>query len=160
MLATRRVAQRCFPRRCYLRGYRGEAGEGQSFPKRNLEEEAIVTANQIMAKHIEIPQDESIRRKRLIYRAKQRGWLEVDLLLGTFASQVVPTLSTKQELDDFERLVNLETIDLYNLVTLRVSEENSDNVMIGRLQEWARNNPLGKADPETYKSMKKQAQLI
>ena len=29
---------------------------------------------------------EAVRRKRLVYRSKQRGWLEVDLLLGTWAS--------------------------------------------------------------------------
>ena len=30
-----------------------------------------------------------IRKKRLVYRSKQRGWLEVDLLLGTWASENV-----------------------------------------------------------------------
>lgn len=29
-------------------------------------------------------------RKRLVYRSKQRGWLEVDLLLGSFATKYVP----------------------------------------------------------------------
>jgi succinate dehydrogenase assembly factor 2 len=34
-----------------------------------------------------------VRRKRLIYRSKQRGWLEVDLLMGTWAVEHVPKLS-------------------------------------------------------------------
>ena len=62
--------------------------------------------------------DDANRRKRLIYRAKQRGWLEVDLLLGTWASMHVPTLNTAQ-LNEFENFVNMETIDIYNVLTLR-----------------------------------------
>ena len=50
-----------------------------------------------------------IRRKRLIYRSKQRGWLEVDLLLGTWANKCVPAMSV-EELNEFERFVNLETV--------------------------------------------------
>lgn len=54
-------------------------------------------------------EDLNIRRKRLIYRSKQRGWLEVDLLLGTWSDRFVPEMS-EEELDEFERFVNLETI--------------------------------------------------
>jgi hypothetical protein len=54
-------------------------------------------------------EDLNIRRKRLIYRSKQRGWLEVDLLLGTWSDKFVPDMS-EGELDEFERFVNLETI--------------------------------------------------
>ena len=39
--------------------------------------------------------DDATNRKRLIYRSKQRGWLEVDLLLGSFATKYVPEF-TKQ----------------------------------------------------------------
>mmetsp|Transcript_13521 Transcript_13521/g.17092 ORF Transcript_13521/g.17092 Transcript_13521/m.17092 type:complete len:183 (-) Transcript_13521:11-559(-) len=59
-----------------------------------------------------------VRRKRLIYRSKQRGWLEVDLLLGTWAHENVPSL-VMDELNQFEDFVNLETIDIYNVITLR-----------------------------------------
>jgi len=35
------------------------------------------------------PEDfDMVRRKRMIYRSKQRGWLEADLLLGTWAVEV------------------------------------------------------------------------
>ena len=57
-------------------------------------------------------QELNVRRKRLIYRSKQRGWLEVDLLLGTWANKFVPTLSI-EELDEFERFVNLETVGTF-----------------------------------------------
>ncbi len=56
--------------------------------------------------------------KRLGYRLKQQGWLEVDLLLGAWASMNVHRLSAK-ELDQFKEFVNIETIDIYNVLTLR-----------------------------------------
>ena len=40
-----------------------------------------------------------VRRKRMIYRSKQRGWLEADLLMGSWATEHVPTL-TNLELDE------------------------------------------------------------
>lgn len=101
-----------------------------------------------------------IRRKRLIYRAKQRGWLEVDLLLGTWANQFVPTLST-DELDQFEEFVNAETIDIYNIITLRTDiPQELSNPIVERIQQWAKANPLGKADPEEYRKVKEDANLI
>lgn len=53
-------------------------------------------------------------RKRLLYRSKQRGWLEVDLLLGSWAEAKLSTLTTMESLRDYERLLNLETVDLFN----------------------------------------------
>lgn len=105
-----------------------------------------------------------IRRKRLIYRAKQRGWLEVDVLLGTWASEFVPKL-TGDELDQFEDFVNMETIDIYNVITLRLDvpeemkRENGEGV-VEKIQEWARSSPLGKADPAAYKKAKETGNLI
>lgn len=104
-----------------------------------------------------------IRRKRLIYRCMQRGWLEVDLLLGTWASQNVMSL-TIDELDEFEEFVNSETIDIYNIITLRLDtlpeqwKKNSNTTgIVERIQEWAKSNPLGRADPEKYKEVKASA---
>lgn len=101
------------------------------------------------------------RRKRLLYRSKQRGWLEVDLLLGTWASENIDTL-TPEELDQYEDFVNLETIDIYNVITLRVDALQTPfhNDMVSRIQEWAKQSPLGKADPEKYKQVKVDAKLI
>lgn len=105
-----------------------------------------------------------VRRKRLVYRAKQRGWLEVDLLLGTWANRNVPGLNM-DELDQFEAFVNLETIDIYNVITLRsdVPEEMKRDKGAGvveRIQDWARASPLGKANPEMYASVKQDNNLI
>jgi len=105
-----------------------------------------------------------VRRKRLVYRAKQRGWLEVDLLLGTWASKNVPSLDM-DELNQFEDFVNLETIDIYNIITLRsdvpdiFKRENGDGV-VEQIQEWARSSPLGKGEPEKYSQVKRENNLI
>ena len=65
-------------------------------------------SEEILARPYTSSDDSHDRQKRLIYRSKQRGWLEVDLLLGTWASQNVKKLN-EQELDQFEAFVNMET---------------------------------------------------
>ena len=173
---------------CRAREYRGEATESKP-PSLSPEEQALLItakpkADAILAKHVELPKldripihslggetttktattiDEwDIRRKRLLYRSKQRGWLEVDLLLGTWASEHIPSLS-EQELEEYEVFVNQETIDIYNIITLRVTElpdQLQNNSVVQRIHTWARSSPLGKADPDTYKEMKQKAKLI
>lgn len=102
---------------------------------------------------------ESVRAKRLIYRAKQRGWLEVDVLLGTWAHKNVPTL-TPLQLDEFESLVNTDTIDIYNILTLRSPiPEELDNETVRGIVEWCEGQPLGKASVEGYRNAKKEAGL-
>lgn len=105
-----------------------------------------------------------VRKKRLVYRSKQRGWLEVDLLLGTWAHENVPSLNM-DELDQFEDFVNLETIDIYNVITLRLDapeemKREDGNGVVERIQVWARSSPLGKAEPEKYSDVKKNSNLI
>jgi succinate dehydrogenase assembly factor 2 len=136
-----------------------------------LWEKAQPRYDSIMERHIRLPtggnaeSDEQlleVRKKRLIYRSKQRGWLEVDLLLGTWAAQNVPNL-TLEELDQFEEFVNLETIDIYNVLTLRVDvpeEMRGKDSVVERIREWAKDSPLGKADKERYGLVKKMNNLI
>ena len=67
------------------REYRGDSDE----PEQTLsaEEEALLKiaqpkADQIFREHIALPTDDvETRRKRLIYRAKQRGWLGKSILI-------------------------------------------------------------------------------
>jgi succinate dehydrogenase assembly factor 2 len=149
------------------RGYLGDAGAAQD--KLSPQEEALLKiakpkAEEIFRKHVELPIDDLLtRQKRLIYRSKQRGWLEVDLLLGTWASENVPYLQG-DELDQFEDFVNMETIDIYNIITLRLDVpdemKRNGNGVVERIQEWARSSPLGKADPDTYKAVKTEHKLI
>ena len=42
--------------------------------------------------------------------------LEVDLILGSWANINVPTLSA-EELEQFEEILKLETVDVYNMIT-------------------------------------------
>ena len=70
------------------------------------------------------PNEETIRRKRILYRSRQRGWLEVDLMLGRFAEKHVMDLTT-EELDQHEEILAQETIDIFKIVTgaIEVPEE-------------------------------------
>jgi len=83
-------------------------------------------------------------------------------LLGTWASLNVSSL-TIEELDQFENFVNMETIDIYNVITLRsdVPEDmkRDGSGIVERIQEWARSSPLG-TDPEKYSSVKKEHNMI
>lgn len=172
------------------RWYRGDSGEMEttlSDKEQELLSVAQPRADDIYERHVRLPKLDDIpshnlpdgaataainkeemeldvRRKRLVYRAKQRGWLEVDLLLGTWANQNVHSLGA-DELDQFEQFVNLETIDIYNVITLRsdvpdeMKREGGAGV-VEQIQEWARASPLGKAEPEKYASVKQDNNLI
>lgn len=150
------------------RNYRGDTGEAVNKlteKEKALLEVALPKAEAIFQKHIELPVDDiAIRQKRLIYRAKQRGWLEVDLLLGTWASENVPKMQEGDELDQFEDFVNMETIDIYNIITLRLDVpdelKRDGNGVVERIQAWARSHPLGRADPGTYEAVKTEHKLI
>lgn len=88
----------------------------------------------------------------------------MDVLLGTWASLNVPSL-TLDELDQFESFVNLETIDIYNIITLRTDvpdfmKTDDGSGVVERIQEWARSSPLGKGEPEKYSEVKKEHNLI
>jgi len=172
------------------RSYLGDAGEMQprqindEVAKREQElwNKAQPKYDAIMERHLRLPtldnndndmtDDEKkkireldIRKKRLIYRSKQRGWLEVDLLLGTWASEHVSSLSVNQ-LDEFEAFVNLETIDIYNVLTLRtdvpnhMKSTNGEMTLVEKIQNWAKESPLGKASREKYVEVKTKNNLI
>ena len=53
------------------------------------------------------------RKKKAIWRAEHRGIREMDLLMGSFARQFLPDMDAAA-LDQFESLVNLPDLDLYN----------------------------------------------
>ncbi len=52
------------------------------------------------------------RRKRLLFRAKRRGFKEVDLIFGTYAAEALPRLS-EAELDQFEALLEAPDQEVY-----------------------------------------------
>ena len=97
-------------------------------------------------------------RRKLLYRSKQRGWLEVDLLLGSWASENVASLS-KEECDAYEHILNCETIDIFNFITGKDPvPPRLDTPVMKRLQDYCASAPLG-TDPEAYASAKADANL-
>ncbi len=52
-----------------------------------------------------------IRRKKLHFRSWHRGTRELDLIFGSFADAAIESLD-ETELDDYERLLNLQDSDL------------------------------------------------
>ena len=55
-------------------------------------------------------------RKRLIYRSKQRGWLEMDIMLGNWAAANLQQLE-EPELAEFQAVIDMENPDLYKYLT-------------------------------------------
>jgi len=58
---------------------------------------------------------DAVRRRRLRFRAWHRGMKEVDLILGTFADRNLAHM-TGDELDSFERLMEMPDGDLMSLI--------------------------------------------
>ena len=67
-----------------------------------------------------LQQDPALRRKvminRLLYRSRQRGFLEMDLLVGIWAEKQIPQLS-EDNLLQFELILDQENPDLYKWLT-------------------------------------------
>ena len=67
-----------------------------------------------------LQKDPELRRKvlvnRLLYRSRQRGFLEMDLLVGIWAEKQVPQLSENM-LRQFEVVLDQENPDLYKWLT-------------------------------------------
>ena len=122
--------------------------------------EAYDAVPSIFSAHAHAPGADSMThlevvRKRLIYRSKQRGWLEVDLLMGTFADAFVVTMG-EADLRVYEGILNRETLDLYNIITGKDAcpPELAGSVM-DLIKKHVASSPLGRADPKKYAEMKK-----
>lgn len=123
-----------------------------------LEEKANRRFYELTKEHRALPSDDESRRKRLVYRSKQRGWLEVDLLLGIFSERI--STFSDQDLDEYEAILNCETIDIFNFVTGKDEVPESLNTpMMKTLQEYCRNNPIG-TGREAYAYAKTKSNLI
>ena len=61
------------------------------------------------------PDPNETRRKRLLFRSRHRGTKEMDILLGGFAEANLARFSA-EELDQFERLLEVADDDLYGWV--------------------------------------------
>lgn len=54
----------------------------------------------------------SLRRKKLLHRARYRGFKEADILIGGFAEAALPTMSAA-ELEAFAEILDCNDHDLY-----------------------------------------------
>ena len=94
----------------------------------------------------------------MIYRSKQRGWLEADILLGSWAKESVPKLS-KKELDELDIVLQEETIDIYNFMSGK--DELPDRLkhlsVMKSLKTYALNKDM--VGPSAYESIKREANL-
>ena len=52
------------------------------------------------------------KRRRMLYHSKQRGWLELDLILGTFAEKYLASLGPK-DIDDYALILEEENPDMF-----------------------------------------------
>uniref|UniRef100_A0A7S2UZS5 Succinate dehydrogenase assembly factor 2, mitochondrial n=1 Tax=Fibrocapsa japonica TaxID=94617 RepID=A0A7S2UZS5_9STRA len=107
-------------------------------------------------------EEDSMRRKRLIYRSKQRGLLEVDLLLGSWASQRVPSM-TREEVLAYEALLLKESPDLLAMLLGKMEAPAdiaaSAGNLLEELKEFTASGPFGGSGPSKYAEAKKKHNL-
>lgn len=80
------------------------------------------------------------RQRRILFRARQRGWLELDVLLGRWAAKHVAELRDEAAVARVEALLEAETPHLYEWI-VGVSEPPPvyrDCEALKSLQEFAR----------------------
>jgi antitoxin CptB len=87
------------------------------------------------------------RLQKLKFRAWRRGFREADLILGPFADQHVHTL-TPEQLDIFERLLEVPDHDLYEWIVERQPTPAAHDTEIMRMIKVFRDNlPSAKGTP-------------
>ena len=62
--------------------------------------------------NIENGGSKEVRRKRLLFRAQRRGFKEVDLIFGAFATEALPAMDDVA-LDEFEALLAAPDKDVF-----------------------------------------------
>ena len=74
-------------------------------------------------------------RRKLLYRSKQRGWLEMDIMLGNWATANLPRLQ-EAELAQFQQVIDMENPDLYKMFTgQQAVPDDVDNPLLRTLCE-------------------------
>jgi len=61
-------------------------------------------------------------KKRLLYRSSYRGKKEMDILLSSFVKFYIDTF-TNEELEDLDKLLNLEDETIYNFYQKNISND-------------------------------------
>ncbi|MDZ7627456.1 MAG: succinate dehydrogenase assembly factor 2 [Parvularculaceae bacterium] len=79
---------------------------------------------------------DDLRRKKLLHRARYRGFKEADLLVGGFADEALPDMSAA-ELDAFEAILSLNDHDIYAWVFGGAAPPaNVDAALIARMRAF------------------------
>mmetsp|Transcript_52000 Transcript_52000/g.97272 ORF Transcript_52000/g.97272 Transcript_52000/m.97272 type:complete len:150 (-) Transcript_52000:51-500(-) len=82
------------------------------------------------------------RRKRLTWRAKSRGWLELDVLMGTFVEKHISDFDD-EKLDLLEEVLELENPDLFKWFTKQVAvpdELLQENEVMRLMMEYVKSD--------------------
>ncbi|WP_038367379.1 succinate dehydrogenase assembly factor 2 [Bosea sp. UNC402CLCol] len=76
------------------------------------------------------------RRRKILFRAWHRGMRETDLIMGRFADEAITGFS-EAELDEFERLIEVQDRDLLGWITGEIAvPENYDTELYRRLKAF------------------------
>lgn len=77
-----------------------------------------------------------LRRKKLLHRARYRGFKEADILVGGFAEEALPAMNTA-ELDAFEQILSANDQEIYAWVTGNAAPPPDVDVgMIARMRAF------------------------
>ncbi|GJQ08485.1 hypothetical protein GpartN1_g276.t1 [Galdieria partita] len=86
-----------------------------------------------------------INRRKLLYRSKQTGFLELDLILGGWAEENLPKLS-EIEVQEYEKLIHSEVPDLYSWLSgQQKPPEQVDGNIFRRIRESVLNGTVNKS---------------
>ncbi|GMG17992.1 hypothetical protein BVG19_g2505 [[Candida] boidinii] len=109
-------------------------GEGEKEDEIVIKVEPIPRPNESIEK----------KRRRLQYQSRKRGILESDLLLSRFSDRFLPEM-TLQELDEYDRLLDLPDWDIYywatkNYKVTPLADEWKDSKILKLLQHLSENS--------------------
>ena len=80
------------------------------------------------------------RRRKILFRSWHRGMRETDLIMGRFADAEIAALS-EEELDEFERLIEVIDRDLLSWITGEAAvPENYDTALFRKLKAFHRHD--------------------
>lgn len=86
----------------------------------------------------EMPESLPKRQRRIIHRARQRGWLELDIVFGAWAARTVPSMQTEAELCTVEDLLTADTPDVLRWVLKQESPpDRFDTSVLHSLRDFA-----------------------
>mmetsp|Transcript_63517 Transcript_63517/g.151442 ORF Transcript_63517/g.151442 Transcript_63517/m.151442 type:complete len:172 (-) Transcript_63517:53-568(-) len=77
-------------------------------------------------------------RRALLYRSRQTGWLETDIIMGRWAEKNINSLTLK-ELEEYCQIVKGEILPIYRWIVKQdpVPAELEGNSVVKKLQDYA-----------------------